>query len=300
MSKTVCAVMVSHNPAAKVVQVATSLLSQVDHLVIVDNASCPESRRHLRSVVQLAPTRVTIVFNPENVWMAAALNQGIEWAKGFEFDFVLFASDADLISENAVQAQMRAFREQAPNRRIGSANPRVLLADIPIEIPPLDQIRDVSFPVTGGCLVSMEAIRNVGVQREDFLIDFVDFDFALRLQAAGYRTVQLDGITLAGELGRTTKRRLWRARYCDVHNYSAVRRYYFARNGLVLMRETKNRELARFYLRFLLSSIAKIAIFETDRRHKIVMILRGIADGLRGNLGPVAGGTRAHKATRGT
>lgn len=292
--RTVCAVIVSHDAGSGIVRVVDSLTPQVDHVVIVDNASDAGSREVLLELSGLHPGVMTLILNEENRWLARALNQGIEWADANNYDFVLLSSDTDLPCPGAVHAMLEVFFDPARGK-VGSVNPRVLLevqsADVPEHCNALEASGtcEIDLLVTGGCLVSMEAIRTVGPQREEFLIDMIDYDFGFRLQKSGYRTLEMSSVSMRYELGRTVSRRfLWRT--CSVHNYSAIRRYYFARNGLTLVRESGNKPLSRFYWQFLFASIAKILLYESDKRRKLSFIGRGLQDSMKGRLGPYGSG----------
>lgn len=288
LSGTVCAVIVSHNAGSRIDRVVDSLAPQVGHIVVVDNASEDESRARLRALEQRHRDTLTLILNDENEWLAAALNQGIRWAETHDYDYVLFSSDADLPGSGAVSAMLDVFSDPAQGR-VGSVNPKVLLGSGRAEdaVGTADPV-DIELLVTGGCLVSMEAIRIVGPQREDFLVDMIDYDYGFRLQQAGFRTVELPSVSMRYELGRTTTRRfLWRS--CSVHNYAPIRRYYFARNGLTLVRESHNRSLSRSYRQFLFSSVAKILLYETDKASKLGFIGKGLWDSVNGRLGPYEG-----------
>ena len=286
----VCAVMVAHNAGSRVVPVIRALSTQVDHIVVVDNASDASSREILRELAASQPDGMTLILNEQNRWLAEGLNQAISWADRNGFDFVLLSSDTDVPEQGAVAAMRDVFFDRTQGR-VGSVNPRVILETHANTRQATDTAvqaggpSDIDLLVTGGCLVSMEAIRTVGPQREDFLIDMVDYDFGFRLQAAGFRTLGLDSVSMRYELGKTANRRfLWRT--CSVQNYSPVRRYYFSRNGLTLLRETGNRALANFYWQFLYASIAKILIYEEDKFQKLLFIGRGLRDSMKGRLGP--------------
>jgi rhamnosyltransferase len=87
--------------------------------------------------------------------------------------------------------------------------------------------------------------------------------------------------------GQPTRHRLGWMRPL-VTNHAAVRRYYQARNRLVVYRD-----YARFDPRWLVADLreflrdtAKIVCFEQQRAAKLVAILRGGWDGWRGRMGP--------------
>ena len=284
MTPLVCGVMVTHEPSPRVIDVLDSFRHQVAHVVIVDNASSTECHRLLANICDADPA-LTLISNDTNQWLAKALNQGSSWARSQGYEFVLMMNYGNLLSPNAVATMLQFFADPELGR-VGSVNPRVVIGQRPEETA-WEVAADESLPVTAGCLVSSDAIAVSGGQRETFLIDMIDYDFGFRLRTHGYRSLTAPSVTIACELGRTTRRRFgWK--HCNVENYSPLRRYYYARNGLVLLREVRDIDLAWDYGYFLLASLGKILLYEDQKAIKLLMTLRGLRDALRGHLGPFA------------
>ena len=79
----ICAVVVTYHPDASAYECIRAILAEAAHTVIVAN-SAESPTRALRAAA------VTVVENPENVGVAAALNQGVRTARGLGFRWVLF------------------------------------------------------------------------------------------------------------------------------------------------------------------------------------------------------------------
>lgn len=262
-----------------------ALLPQVGHVVVIDNASDSDSIDILRSLQAGYPEQITLIENDTNLWLAAALNQGVRFAHEHGYEFVIFASDSDHLSPNAVDALLEVLIDPSYGK-VGTVNPRVILGDKNEEGKQGDRRAvDLDLPVTGGCVAATATLLDVGPQREDFLIDLIDYDFGIRLREQGYRALEVPWVSMAYELGITSERRfLWRR--CYVQSYSPRRRYYYARNGIVLARETRDPAHVREYGRFLSVSAIKIVLYEENAVEKLLMIWRGLRDGLAGRLGP--------------
>lgn len=283
MNKQVCAVVVSHNPGKRIDLVIESLIPQVGHIVIVDNASGDDKRQILRHFREKFADKIHLILNDTNRWLSGGLNDGIRYAMEHDYNYVLEMNDGNFISQSAVSTMLNVITTYS-DPPIGIVTPSVILGDSAIEKLTDTRLLDMDLVATAGALVPIEVYRIVGLHDESFLIDFDDFEFSLRVFNAGYRVVSLPAVYVACELGSPSRKKfLWREVHC--HNYSPLRRYYFARNGLALLRRTHNIHLYKFYYNFLSTEVAKIILYESDKLAKLTMTMRGIRDALVNRLG---------------
>src|SRR5207302_10084705 len=80
-----------------------------------------------------------------------------------------------------------------------------------------------------------------------------------------------------------TARLLCRHVFCS--NYSPIRRYYIARNGLVLSRESRSWPLLKNHLYLIFTESVKALLFERQKYQKLWLTARGVRDGIVGKLG---------------
>src|SRR5437660_540844 len=120
-SEAVCGVMVTYNGGAIVETVAGALLGQIGHLVIVDNHSEEETLRSLRALQRRRGSRLTLVFNPVNRGLAAALNQGVTRAMEAGYPFVLTMDQDSHVAPDMVRQMLAAYQR-------GSATPIGIVA----------------------------------------------------------------------------------------------------------------------------------------------------------------------------
>jgi rhamnosyltransferase len=72
-------------------------------------------------------------------------------------------------------------------------------------------------------------------------------------------------------------------------NHSPDRRYYIARNNTVILREYGNFRAGMWALKSLsrcLRQCRRIALYEPTKTRKIVAVMHGWWDGIRGHMGP--------------
>ena len=131
-TQAVCAVIVTYHPNAAMLENIPKTLAQVQGLIVVDNGSSPEELGPLR----LASTALgfELIENGENLGIAQALNQGVQWAKGQDFRWVILFDQDSKITEGFLR-QMFATWESHPHRdRIGSLHPRYIGPDTGTEL----------------------------------------------------------------------------------------------------------------------------------------------------------------------
>jgi len=286
----VCAVVVTFRPEVETLANLRAIRRQVDRLVVVDNAATPASRALLAPLAD--DPAVACVFNEENAGVAAALNQG--WRRADEGPEAWLATfDQDSRVPDGYVAGLLAGLARYPEREHVAV------------VAPLYRDRNLGFvssaagPVTGageaavsvaatsGNLVARRALADAGGFREDFFIDCVDFEFCLRCRRRGWRILEVRDVVLEHAQGRWERRR-WLGRVVRVNDYDATRRYYQARNRLVL-----HARFAAFDPRWCLRDawgygcdLAKLVLLGAGRRAKLAAILTGWAHAFAGRRGP--------------
>lgn len=153
-------------------------------------------------------------------------------------------------------------------------------------------------PIQSGLLVTRAALDELGDFDATLFIDGVDTDYYLRARSAGLDVVAAPGTRLEHALG-SEHALLGGGRGPQVVHAAAFRYYYIARNRVHLVRRHGRRHLG-----WAVAAVAR------DVRHLLVVTLlvpgrlerlrrtrAGLADGLRGVLGPdprAARGAAAH------
>ena len=109
---------------------------------------------------------------------------------------------------------------------------------------------------------------------EKLFIDYVDFEYCLRLRLNGFKIIQLNNITLYQELGNMVTKRIlfWKV---GISNHSPQRIYYRVRNRLFVS--------SKYFLHFPIWSImqmaylwiefGKIVLFEDNKILKFEIML---------------------------
>jgi rhamnosyltransferase len=234
----VCAVIVTYRPVAAVRDNIDAIRRQVGRVVVVDNDASAASRELLATWA--GDPAVELIFNAENAGIAAALNQGVERALAGNFDWVATFDQDSAIPAGFVAGLIAGWAGFPGREKVAVVAPLYRDRNLDFVYSPSGPLTKaamhdavVSVTATSGNLVSIRALRAAGGFREDFFIDCVDFEFCLRYRRQGWKILEVRNVVLEHEQGRWEERRLgWkRPRFND---YGAQRRYYQARNRLIM------------------------------------------------------------------
>lgn len=289
----ICAVTVTYNPDSTLEENIRALVPEVDKLIVVDNGSEPPIRASIAALASACGFEV--VWNDENMGLAKALNVGIGRALASSDSAWIATFDHDSKVEPGFRDAMLGAFASCPFRdKVAMIGPRLLMrpdegsADDKMPASPFVERKVI---LQSGCLIKSEILRNAGMFDESFFIDYVDFEYCLRLRRKGFRIIEATNAFVSHRVGAPSLHKFLHIT-CMVSNHSPIRRYYAARNRL------------RVYYRYWLSDfrwichdawswfkeLIKLLLFEQDRRQKLAYSARGVWDALRGRSGELAKG----------
>lgn len=276
----ICAVVVTYFPDHGLCDRLDRTQAQVAHLVIVDNASDEETFERLHA--RCGTPGFDLIRNPVNSGIAAALNRGVALArcKGFSWALLL---DQDTIPErDMVSTLIAAFQEFPDKDRLAIIGSNRVLHGIPKSKrgrSPWWRIADAV--ITSGSLVDVRAAQKIGAFREEFFIDCVDFEFALRARRMGFKIVEVLVPIMRHFIGDPkTVRVLWFR--VHAYNHRPWRSYFMVRNFVVLIREYGFKDpWWIFRMSWAMSRIvAASLLLEESRLSKLKYTVLGLYDGL--------------------
>jgi rhamnosyltransferase len=283
----VCAVVVTYHPDADFVHRIALLAPQVQRIVVVDNGSTPPAIAMLNH--SAAMFGVHLILNAENLGIATALNQGVEWGANQGFAWVVTLDQDSVVDADMVTGLQEIYDQMdrkkdiaviAPNFRslFGKYWKRLASSE--------DKWIEREAVITSGSLLSVSAYRAAGKFRDDFFIDMVDTEYCLRLRSKGYRIFITTKPLMTHAIGAQTRHNiLWGG--VNATNHSALRRYYIARNRLVLARMYLRREPRAVWgeLKNMMIESIVIILCESEKKSKLTAIATGVWDAMRGRMG---------------
>jgi rhamnosyltransferase len=281
--RNVCAVITSYNPDDGFKARVSLVAQQVQAVLIVDNGS----RVDRQPAIMAAGTipNVSLLCNDANRGIAAALNQGAQWASQKGYLGVVFFDQDSRVSEQVLPTLLQVwgqFQPSDPIALIGSNFRNVesgkWYAGVAAQA---GTWHDTDVVLTSGSLLPLSSYRAIGPFREEFFIDSVDIEYCFRARAKGYRIIQSLQPTMEHSAGHPTPHRFF-GRMVWAVNHNPQRCYYMTRNPIVLARE-----YAFSHPRWALGTLAgltkwmlKLVCFEDNRVTKLRFIGSGVAHGL--------------------
>ncbi|MFT4268156.1 MAG: glycosyltransferase [Xenophilus sp.] len=273
MSINVAAIVVAYLPDASIEVNLNALSNHVEVIYLVDNS--PREVPASIDLTAIASSNRKIIHLPQgaNTGIAQALNVGCAQAQSDGFEWVLTMDQDSRVEEEMVNA-LRAAITGPDAADIGIAAPEiwdVQRGHLPAPNP------DPLVVYTSGSLLRLAAWKALGGFDELLFIDAVDIDFCLRLAKGRWRVVQAHG-RLRHALGSM---RSVLGKKLKIRSYSAFRRYFQARNAVIVVRRHFRRypwPMVRHCFGVFVVAGAKLLLFE---RHIIPAFFRGFLDGCR-------------------
>lgn len=278
--------MVTYNPADGLADRVRAIRDQVAAVLVVDNASS-EGCALLRECASLQG--VEISWNATNRGVAAALNQGLEWARGKGFDWLVTLDQDTVVADSFVSsldAVLAAHPDPGGIGLVGSNYVESYRGELLLPTEGSKWV-EVVFAITSGMLVPVAVADKIGPFREDFFIDLVDHEYCLRARSHGYSVILARAPLMQHKVGEPTwTKLLWKL--VTTPNHSPDRHYYISRNLLIVARDYMFKEPGPVLgaLATRVKEILLVICCERNKWAKLSATARGALDALRGRMGP--------------
>jgi rhamnosyltransferase len=297
------AVVVTYLPQVQpLVDLLTVLAPQVTRILVVDNTSMDDDR--VDSLCQkLHFPNVELTRLGSNFGIAKAFNIGIEAAISEGATHVLLSDQDsqpsfDMVS-GLVRAEIELKKSGVPLAAIGPSFTNINSGDL---FPFLVDVKGSLFfgrrsaspehphiealtLISSGTLISVAAIKAIGLMREDFFIDSVDTEWCYRARALGYRLYGTAWATMLHRMGDSSLR-VWYFGWFRANAYSPLRVYYQIRN-LVRLHYLGYKGI-RWRIRNIWSILGIFyfhVLYGKNRLEALRMAFRGLSDAFGGRMG---------------
>lgn len=246
----VIAVVVTYFPEEKgLASQIIQLRKQVSHVVLVDNTPVERRDQAEEDTDFVTPIRLG-----ENVGLAKGLNVGILKAREIGATHVLLMDQDSIPQDGMVEKLMAGLTQSQQKYRVAAAGPNFLDSRGATFTPfwrvgfprnkPVPKSIDEEFIftdclITSGCLISLEALQQIGAMNERLFIDNVDLEWCLRARYMGWCLVGIPDAILSHQLGDTHIQAPWHLRILGkkvVIQHNSTRLYYIMRNRILLYR----------------------------------------------------------------
>ena len=294
----ICAVVVTFQPNLEMLLGnLVSCRAQVDHLIVVDNGSDSDTRERIAIVARNANCDVLQL--EENYGVAAAHNHGIAWAREMGCKWLILL-DQDSRPEPGMVTTLRlAFAEitaggcavaavgpKLVDTRNGRVTPFVRIHMFGVKKMNCNTVSDqflvTDFLVSSGSLIPMTMFDQVGLPEEGLFIDNVDLEWCFRARSMGFSLYGVCAAVMQHAVGD----HVIQVGNSVIHLHGPLRQYYIMRNRILLYQRSYSPwgwVLQDFWR--MVFKLVFFAVFSSPRRQNVLMMLKGIKDGLLGKAG---------------
>lgn len=107
INNSVCCVIVTYNIGERFYNCFNAIYNQVEKVIIVDNGSTEETLKVLKELE--SNTTATIIYNSENLGIAAALNKGVKFAEKNNYKWILTMDNDSISTEFMVEGMLNTY-----------------------------------------------------------------------------------------------------------------------------------------------------------------------------------------------
>jgi GT2 family glycosyltransferase len=297
----VAAVVVVFGPDDRFRKLLLSLVEQANKVWVIDNQPNYAFDKYLKGQKPCHRNNITLIENKKNVGLAAAQNQGIKLALEDGVDWVLLLDQDSILDKDFVKNMLKAGHKYKNKKNIGFLTPRHEFDDGSPSVPTyskglflrpkryhmdLDEIDDtILFGMASGSFIPRHTLEEVGLMREEFWIDYIDYEFSFRVRERGYRIIGVGGARLNHRLGVKNQLKIL-GKVFSFQVHPAFRRYTIYRNRIAVIKEYSMLfpEFVLFEVLSIAKDLFKLFLLEDQKFNKLRAIFIGIIHGMMGSF----------------
>jgi rhamnosyltransferase len=269
MKVRIAAVVVLYDPVSNVLENINTYINQVEKLFVVDNSNIINT-----SVVQKIQLlkKVEYICNNSNIGIASALKIGADKALSEGYKYLVTFDQDTIVPSNLISELIGTM---SSDYRVAIAAP--FYDNINYKLKPNQE--GISSPLvvpTSANLLDLIAYTDIGPFSEQLFIDYVDFEYCLRLKIKGYKILQNNSLIVKHNVGNLVRNNILGLKFYTT-NHPPIRLYYRTRNRLYLKKKFRSTfpEFFRKDLINFLKELTKIILMEKNKFKKLEMIFLG-------------------------
>lgn len=265
-------IMVTYNPDLKDFQ--KNIFRLIDlkrRILIVDNGSNAKCVTYLKrlSIIQ---DNIDCIFLRQNKGIGFAQNIGINFFKSKGVNYLFFLDQDSYIDLSNLEKLKEILIS------LNNKNEKIIMIGPAQDYDNLSKsIEETSLLISSGSLVLKNAFDKIGNFKEEFFIDYIDYEWVWRAQRQGYKVFKTNKVKMQHQTKGVPR----------LHGHTIdpiFRLYYIYRNSmyLILYEKIGVKEKTRLFIRNLGKLIFQINLPQSNKRIKVCF--RGIYDGARKKL----------------
>lgn len=244
----------------------TALFDQVDRIVLYLNSSFDKE-------IISGMDKVETINDGTNNGIATALNAIMEYAENLGCDWCLLMDQDSVVCSDF----LRCYEKYISLKDAAIITPIISEDNNAKSNAPMDGVDLIDMCITSGSYNNIDVWKKVGGFREEFFIDYVDWEYAARVRNAGYRIYRINEVSINHKLGNKEYHSLLGHRFFT-YNHNAFRKYYITRNTIVSFKLFPNEDaFSHPYLRTIKRLLITV-LYEDEKKEKIKSIIKGVRD----------------------
>ncbi|MFT3902303.1 MAG: hypothetical protein QM727_03985 [Niabella sp.] len=248
-------------------------IDDVELLIIWENTPLSE-RDNFRISSSEFSEKIIYMGDKENLYIAYPLNRAVEYGLKNDFTHLLTMDQDSCFEPGHFRKYIKLISQYQNQYFIFGCNPNYLnqpISDYPVKVKTL---------ITSGSFYDLKIFNKVGLFREEYKIDCIDYEFCFRSEKQGIYSYMIKSVLLNQQFGNLQKTKLG----YHTFNYPPLRLYYIARNNIWLKREYKGLASEKDLIKWIVYPLIKVIFSEKNKWRKVKAIFKGIRDGVRCNF----------------
>ena len=274
----ISACVILYNPGGYIVQNIKLIINQVQKLYIIDNSDVNDYQSAFGN------KNIAYIKNNENKGIASALNQAAVIALADGYDYLL-TLDQDSLPEMDLIEKYSNYINTNNSDCIGLLSPNYIYKDFS---KPQKKLFDhpVLVALTSGSLLNLHAYDKCGPFKDEYFIDYVDYEYCLRLRNKGFQIIKIWNAFINHSLGSIKTGKFLFVKV-SVTNHSPLRLFYRTRNRFSVYSQYFTSHPFFVFRDFIvfLNELVKILFFEDNKFEKYKLIIAGFYCFLRNKMG---------------
>lgn len=272
----IAGITVIYNPDNQVIRNINSYVHCLGILYVVDNSE-NINRNIVSQINKIEGTRY--IWMKKNCGIAAALNIGISLAikEGYEW---LLTMDQDSVFHEKLLDEYRRYIMENDTRLVAILAPQYRT--------PRKKVKnrtgydEIYWTMQSANLLNLNIVIQLGLYKETYFIDCVDYEYCLRVKKNGYKIVRCNEAILIHNPGITKCKKI--AFLNLKYGYAVpIRIYYQIRNSLYMFNEYHNIKS----LFIIVIKISKIILLFDDKKEFLKFVSNAFSDYKRHIVGKI-------------
>lgn len=262
----VATIIVTYNPDKSFFERVKTLSTIANDLIIVDNHSKNIDNFHFKN------KNIHVIKLNHNYGIGYAQNVGINYIeKHIDVDGIFFLDQDSYIDKNSFDEFIKDYKMLGKDEKILSC-----YKDKRFHYNQTNQFLEVNEVISSGSLIPISLFNSLGLFRDDFFIDFVDYEWCWRARNMGVKIYvdSSDKITFVHQIEGNKK--------LNGHSVDSLfRLYYIYRNFTIIF---LNYKLPKYRKLYFFSRLSGKLLFQFKldlRKERLCICFKGIKDGVK-------------------